>query len=72
MTHSAEPVIQLDQFLKALGLVGTGGQAKLLIQSGQVLLNGVVETRRKKKLRAGDEVTFAGETYIVEFEEPAE
>ncbi len=63
-----EPTIQLDQFLKLSGLVGTGGQAKLVIQGGQVLLNGVVEMRRKKKLQAGDKVTFAGETLIVEFE----
>jgi ribosome-associated protein len=63
-----EPTIQLDQFLKLNGLVGTGGQAKLVIQGGEVLLNGVVETRRKKKLKAGDKVVFAGETLIVEFE----
>jgi ribosome-associated protein len=63
-----EPTIQLDQFLKLNGLVGTGGQAKRVIQGGEVLLNGVVETRRKKKLKAGDKVVFAGETLIVEFE----
>lgn len=63
-----EPTIQLDQFMKLAGMVGTGGQAKLVIQNGEVLLNGVVETRRKKKLKAGDEVTFEGQTLIVEFE----
>jgi len=63
-----EPTIQLDQFMKLTGMVGTGGQAKLVIQNGEVLLNGVVETRRKKKLKAGDEVTFEGQTLIVEFE----
>jgi ribosome-associated protein len=66
--EKTEPTIQLDQFLKAIGVVGTGGQAKLLIQDGAVMLNGVVETRRKKKLKAGDEVTFEGEVWVVEFE----
>ncbi|MCG3207442.1 MAG: putative protein YbcJ [Anaerolineae bacterium] len=64
-----EPTIQLDQFLKVQGLVSTGGQAKLVIQGGEVRVNGVVETRRKKKLRAGDRVTFNGQTLVVEFED---
>ena len=63
-----EPIIQLDQFMKLQGMVNTGGQAKIVIQSGQVLLNGQVETRRKKKLKAGDAVTFNGETVLVEVE----
>jgi len=62
-----EQIIQLDQFLKVLGLVDTGGQAKIVIQGGEVLLNGEVETRRKKKLRQGDVVTFNGETHAVDF-----
>lgn len=66
--HITEPIIQLDQFMKLTGMVGTGGQAKRVIQGGEVLLNGVVETRRKKKLKAGDEVTFRGQTIVVEFE----
>lgn len=60
------PTIQLDQFLKWHGLVGTGGQAKILIQTGHVLVNGQVETRRKKKLKPGDEVTFNDRTVVVE------
>jgi ribosome-associated protein len=64
-----EPTIQLDQFMKLSGMVGTGGQAKLVIQGGEVLLNGVIETRRKKKLKTGDEVTFNGRTIAVAFEE---
>ena len=51
----------LDQFLKQSGIVGSGGQAKVLIQAGEVLLNGLVETRRGKKLVEGDIVTVAGE-----------
>ena len=63
-----EPIIQLDQFMKLQGMVSTGGQAKRVIQGGEVLLNGLVETRRKKKLHVGDEVTFNGETIMVEVE----
>ncbi len=66
--QNEEVTIQLDQFLKRLGLVDTGGQAKVVIQGGEVLLNGLVETRRKKKLRAGDKVTFNKRTWVVKFE----
>lgn len=62
----SEQTIQLDQFLKWQGLVSTGGHAKIVIQSGEVFLNGVVETRRKKKLKSGDRVTYAGRTVIVD------
>jgi ribosome-associated protein len=64
-----EKTIQLDQFLKLMGLVATGGQAKRVIQAGEVLLNGVVETRRKKKLKWGDQVTFQSQTYRVEVDD---
>jgi len=64
----SEPALQLDHFMKLTGLVATGGQAKLVIQGGEVLLNGAVETRRKKKLKSGDQVTFRGQTLVVEFE----
>jgi len=60
--------IRLDQFLQMCG-VPTGGQAKRLIQSGDVLVNGVVETRRRRKVNEGDEVAFAGEVYGVGLEE---
>ena len=63
-----EQTIQLDQFMKWHGLVSTGGQAKVVIQTGQVQVNGLVETRRKKKLQAGDRVTYAGRTITVKFE----
>ena len=46
--------LRLDQFLKLCGAVETGGHAKVLIQSGEVLLNGEVETRRRKKLSLDD------------------
>jgi ribosome-associated protein len=55
----------LDQFLKLAGIAGTGGQAKLLIQGGEVHVNGAVETRRRKKLAATDVVEMAGESWCV-------
>jgi ribosome-associated protein len=58
--------IKLDQFLKLQGLVGTGGQAKLLIQDGLVSVNGSVETRRGRKLTVGDRISIEGQTYTVD------
>ncbi|CCO08315.1 RNA-binding S4 domain-containing protein [Desulforamulus hydrothermalis] len=52
--------IRLDQFLKWANITDTGGQSKILIQSGQVKVNGVTETRRGKKLKANDTVEVAG------------
>lgn len=57
--------IRLDQLLKLVGAVDGGGEAKLRIQGGEALVNGEVETRRGRKLRAGDKVTFAGAEYMV-------
>ena len=68
MTEQNPPPITLDQFLNQVGVVGSGGQAKILIQAGEVLLNGIVETRRGKKLAAGDVVTFEGEEFRVTLE----
>lgn len=52
--------ITLDALLKASGLAGSGGEAKMLIQQGGVLVNGEVDLRRGRKLRAGDEVAVGG------------
>lgn len=54
------PSIPLDAFLKWCGAAPTGGQAKLMVQSGRVLVNGRVETRRSTKLQPGDRVEVAG------------
>ena len=64
MEEKKEPTIHLDQFLKTCG-VATGGQAKLMIQGGEILVNGEVETRRRKQLRVGDEVDWDGVVYVV-------
>ena len=57
--------IKLDAFLKFVGAVGTGGEAKIRIADGEITVNGEVCTMRGKKLRAGDTVCFAGESYSV-------
>ena len=54
--------IKLGQALKAAGLVDSGLDAKIVIQDGEVSVNGEVETRRGKKLYDGDVVEFDGET----------
>ena len=48
--------MKLDQFLKWQGLVSTGGEAKHLILAGNVRVNGIVETRRGRKITPGDKV----------------
>ena len=58
--------IKLDQFLKLVGVAQTGGQAKLMIQDGDVFVNGTIETRRGRKLISGDSVKVGGETFEVE------
>lgn len=57
--------IKLAQFLKWKGLVPTGGTAKLRIQAGEVLVNGILETRRGRKLVVGDCVTIDEQNYEV-------
>lgn len=58
--------IKLDQFLKFVGVASTGGEAKLMIQDGDVKVNGETETRRGRKLVTGDSVMVQGGTYRVE------
>ncbi|CCX39022.1 s4 region YaaA [Clostridium sp. CAG:1013] len=50
--------IRLDSFLKLTGMVDTGGQAKVIIQDGQVKVNGEVCPMRGKKLYPGDKVSL--------------
>ena len=52
--------IKLGQLLKATGRVESGVEAKIVIQDGEVKLNGAVETQRGKKVVAGDVVSFDG------------
>lgn len=54
--------IQLDQLLKATGLVGTGGEAHAAVDAGLVRVDGQVETRKRAKLRPGQRVRLGAET----------
>ncbi|MFV5214536.1 RNA-binding S4 domain-containing protein [Azonexus caeni] len=57
--------IQLDQLLKATGLCESGGAAHAAIADGQVRVDGVVDTRKRAKIRPGQQVDFAGQTVLV-------
>ena len=61
-----EEFIKLGQALKAVGLVESGVEAKEVIQSGLVLVNGEIDTRRGRKLGAVDLVSFDGEVIRIE------
>ena len=58
--------IKLGQAIKAAGLVGSGVDAKFVIQDGLVKVNGVVDTQRGKKLYSGDVVEFDGKQVRIE------
>jgi ribosome-associated protein len=60
----AEP-IALYQLLKLEALVSSGGEAKVAIDNGRVLVNGEVETRRRKKILSGDIIEFESESFKV-------
>lgn len=55
-----EPV-ELYKILKFEGMASSGGEAKLVIEQGQVLVNGAVETRKRKKIVSGDVIEFNNE-----------
>lgn len=57
---NGQEFIELNKLLKLLSLVETGGEAKLVIEEGQVKVNNTVEYRKRNKLRAGDKVDFNG------------
>ena len=56
--------MKLDQFLKWNNIVSTGGEAKMLIKSGEVSVNGEIEKRRGRKLKIGDVVKFSNNEII--------
>ena len=62
ITH--EPV-ELYKILKFEGMVGSGGEAKMAIADGYVMLNGEFETQKRKKIVSGDIIEFDGETIRV-------
>ena len=56
--------MKLDQFLKWNNIVSTGGEAKILIKSGRVSVNGEIEKRRGRQLNSGDVVKFSNNEII--------
>ena len=58
--------MKLDQFLKWKNIVSSGGEAKIIIKSGSVKVNGKVEIRRGRKLNKGDKVMFLKNELIFE------
>jgi len=58
--------VELFKFMKIQNLASSGGEAKQMIDEGLVKVNGEIETQRRKKLRVGDTVEFAGMIMIVE------
>ena len=57
--------IKLQDLLKYSGLTSTGGEAKIAVQNGEVLVNGEVCTMRGKKMRSGDKATYNNKTVEV-------
>ena len=57
--------IKLGQANKAAGLVESGVEAKIVIQDGEVKVNGVVETQRGKKLFGGEVVEYNGSSILI-------
>ena len=63
--RETDDFIKLGQALKKAGLVGSGVEAKEVIQNGEVEVNGEVDTRRGRKLYDGDRVIFNGEELVI-------
>jgi ribosome-associated protein len=57
--------IPLNKLLKLFNLVESGGEANAVISAGEVKVNGITETQKRKKLRAGNEVVFRQVTIVV-------
>ncbi|VAW98650.1 Uncharacterized protein YbcJ [hydrothermal vent metagenome] len=62
---TTEPV-ELYKILKFEGMVASGGEAKLVIADGQVLLNGTIETQKRKKIISGDIIEFNNEKISIQ------
>jgi ribosome-associated protein len=58
--------IELCQFIKFGGLAESGGAAKQAVANREVLVNGAVETRKRRQLAVGDRVSVAGQTIVVQ------
>ena len=57
--------IELNKLLKLLKMVGSGGEANTRIDNGEVMVNGVIEKRKRNKLRTGDVVLFQESSVVI-------
>lgn len=60
--------VELYKILKFEGLVASGGEAKQLIAQGMIALNGQIETQKRKKINAGDKISFGDEDFLIVLE----
>jgi ribosome-associated protein len=58
--------IELVKLLKLLRIAETGGHAKILVEDGEVFVNGKMESRKRAKLRSGDKVEVLGEEIVIQ------
>lgn len=66
MVEITRQPVELYKILKFEGMVASGGEAKLVIADGLVLVNGEVETRKRKKIVAGDRIEFDGDVLLIQ------
>jgi ribosome-associated protein len=62
---SGKEYIELNQLLKVVGLVNSGGEANTFIANGEVRVNNDIETRKRNKIRTGFKVEFDGQILLV-------
>jgi ribosome-associated protein len=62
---AGQEYIELDNLLKSMGLIDSGGMAKIVIAEGRVKVDGTVELRRRCKIRTGQQVEFEGRIIVV-------
>ena len=61
-------MIQLNQLLKWIGVLDTGGQITLLMEEETIFINGIIVHEKRKKIYPGDTVTIANENYIIVYD----
>jgi len=64
-----EEPVELYKILKFEGMVSSGGEAKQVVSEGMVKVNGIVETRKRKKIMPGDTIEFANEIIKIKLQE---
>ena len=63
--HLTSEYIELIKLLKLLRIAETGGHAKIMVEEGEVFLNGVQEFRKRAKLRSGDKIEINDEIILI-------